>query len=770
MRFFGFLWVALSAFAASPRQLATSAPIRFEPNRGQVATTAKDPVLWMARGLDYAFLFTEQSAIMHLGDQSIRMRLGGASTSAPYQPDGRPAGNIDYLTARFRERVPTYTRLRRHDVYPGVDLVYYGNGEHLEYDFELAPGADSSRIQLRFEGSNDVRLNETGDLIVSVGSRTLTQRAPVAYQLGASGDRWPVDAAYRMNPDGSISIAVANYDRAARLVIDPEFVYTRYLFGTSTDTAIAVAHDNAGFIYLAGNTQSFDFKLQGDNFYSTSNTGTQDGWVMKLNPRATDEATRVPYTSYVGELGVETVRAMAVDPVTGFIYLAGSTTSTTMYPPGGYQTTGKGGTDAFLAVLDPTKSLVPGMVHFTFFGGAGNDEARGVAVFNGKAYITGSTTSTDLPTKNPIQAALVGGAEIFVAEFDPLKTGADALIFSTYITGGRNDYARAIAVDPQGKVYIAGVTYSPTIPVTSGAFQANNADDVDAFLLKLDVDAKTILYGTYLGGGNYEEIKKIVVEPSGRVAITGYTLSPDFPITQNAHQTVLKGIANAFLTIIDPAKAGLDGLVYSTLFGGSTAEVAYDLARDITGKYYLVGYTLSEDLRVTNDAMNQVSALGGTDGFFAVLDPAATNPFDSLIYSTYITSSGSQIAYGVDVDLTNTAYIVGSATNNVFPEGQATRTVAAGNSDGFLAALQFPPPPPALLEEYLKQQRLSEVEKPAGEPSVGGEPPVQDATSTTQDATPSDATINTKGWFDGTTSAGTTPLKERSRSVSRSQN
>ncbi len=702
MRFAVSFLLAVSVFAASPSQLASSVPIRFEPNRGQIRTTSKDPVQWLARGLDYAFLFNSQSSILNVGGHTIGMQLEGAK-AAVYQPASQTTGNTGYLTADLQESVPTYSRLRRADAYPGIDVLYYGNGEHLEYDFEVAPGADPSRIRILFEGAEHVRLSPAGDLLISMGAQTLTQRAPVAYQVTPSGNRTPVKAAYQMNQGGFVSIALGTYDHSARLVIDPELVMTRFFFGTRTDTAISVGHDNHGFVYIAGNTQSTDFYLLGETYFNT-NSGRQDIWVMKLDPRSADESTRVPYSTYVGGLGIETVRAMAVDPVTGLVYLTGSTTTATQFPEvTSFQRTNQGGTDAFLAVLDPTKTLFASVVHLAFVGGTGTDEGRGIAVFNGKAYITGQTASSNFPVKNAIQGTLVAGAEIFVSEFDPTKTGDDALISSTFITGGANDYARSIAVDAQGKVYIAGITYSPGLPTTANAFQGDYLDGGEGFLLKLDLEAQTVLYGTYLRGSGYDEIKKVIVEPSGRVALTGYTMSADFPVTQDAYQPQLNGIANAFLTIVDPSKSGLDALAYSTYFGGSNAEVAYDMARDISGKYYIVGYTLSENLATTIDAMNQVSALGSTDGFFTVLDPAA-GAFASLVYSTYITSPGSQIAYGVDVDLTNMAFIVGSASNNIFPAGQATRELQVGNTDGFFAAFQFPPPPESVLEAFKNQQ------------------------------------------------------------------
>src|SRR5262249_46060157 len=159
----------------------------------------------------------------------------------------------------------------------------------------------------------------------------------------------------------------------------------------------------------------------------------------------------------------------------------------------------------------------------------------------------------------------------------------------------------------QGFVYVAGSAYSADIPTTGNAFQTDYNSTGEIFLTKLNLSDGTLVYSTYLGGSGIDDVKKIVLEPSGRVALTGYTMSPDFPVTQNAWQPMIGdsglGVAsNAFLTILDPSAPPGRSLVYSTYFGGSGGEVAYDLRRDSSGKYYLCGYTLSTNLPVTGNA------------------------------------------------------------------------------------------------------------------------------------------------------------------------
>jgi hypothetical protein len=192
-------------------------------------------------------------------------------------------------------------------------------------------------------------------------------------------------------------------------------------------------------------------------------------------------------------------------------------------------------------------------------------------------------------------------------------------------------------------------------------------------------------YSTYLGGAGIDEVRKILIDPAGRIALTGYTNSPDFPITQNAAQPFLggPGATNAFLTLLDITAQPSQALVYSTYFGGSVAEVALDLRLDAKGSYYLGGYSMSPDMPVSQNALNPVAGQGGLNGFVTVLNPALP-PFNALGYSSYITGPGSQAVYGVDVDAAGTIYVTGWTTGNVFPPGYAVPFNGPSNSDAFL--------------------------------------------------------------------------------------
>jgi beta-propeller repeat-containing protein len=681
MRFLSPLVFCLSAFAASPARLLDNAPMRFEPNRGQLRSAA----LWSARGPGYWFAFTSEAALLRLGDRAVGLKLEGANPAARFE-GSQPASAANYFTGDFHNSVPAFERLRRRGVYPGIDVVYYGRGSQLEYDFEIAPGADPSKIAMRFEGADQVRLNPAGQVVLTLDSGTITQQVPVVYQRRSSGEVVSVEARYRTDDAGLVRLVLGGYDPAVRLVVDPSIGFA-YLAGSGADTCVSIGHDSHGFIYLAGNTYSLDFQIAGD-FFQPFSHGAQDAWFMKVNPAATSGDQVIVYSTYFGGSAADNLAAMAVD-ANGIVYTTGSTASSD-FPttPGAYRTSITAGTNhVFVSVFDPSQGGAAGLIYSTELAGGKEDEAEAIAVAGGKIYITGRTVSTDFPMVHAFQSALIAGNDAFIAEIDPSQPGTAALVASTYLGGSGDDIGRAIAVDAQGLVYVAGSTFSADLPTSSNAYQPEYASTGEIFLTRLDLSGGTVVYSTYLGGSGIDDVKKIVLEPSGRVALTGYTMSPDFPVTQNAWQPMIgdggAGVAsNAFLTILDPSGQPGHVLIYSTYFGGSGAEVAYDLRRDSAGKYYLCGYTLSRNLPVTGNALNSASAGAGTDGFLAIIDPAAP-PLNSLIYSTYITGPGVQVVSSIDVDVAGNVYAGGTATTDLFPN-VVQKGTPPGNSDVFL--------------------------------------------------------------------------------------
>lgn len=679
MRLVCFLLFAASAFAAPSAQLLTKAPVRFEPNLGQ----RNRSVPWAARGPGYSIGFTHNATLLQLGSRTVSMRLPGQNLAAPFEAGEQFSASTNYLTPGFQGSVPAFGRLRRHRIYPGIDIVYYGNGDRLEYDFEIAPGADPSRIRMHFDGVDRMRLSENGDLLLHLGNDVLTQHAPVVYQRQTSGKRVVVPAAYRIRANRDVTVALSHYDAAAPLVIDPVISFATYIFGSGSDSGVAIATDQNGFVYIAGNTLSPDYPST--NGAVVSNVGAQDAFVVKLNPAATSGDQVVLYATYYGGTGVDRLKAMTIDS-NGLIYIAGSTASTDLLvTANAFKSANSGANDAFVALFDPVRSGSLTMVYATYLGGAAMDEAVGIATFAGKIYVTGDTLSDDFPSVHAYQPIRAPGADMFVTEIDPSLSGTASVVASTFFGGAGADYGRTIVVDAPGHAYVAGLTFSRDFPLSGNAFQSNYGGNGDAFLTEFDLNNAAGGYSTYLGGSGIDDVRKIVLDPAGRMALTGYTASPDFPITQTAVQPLPggPGAINAFLAILDIHAPSPQALAYSTYYGGSVAEVASDLKRDANGKYYFGGYSMSPDLPVSQNALSPVSARAGLDGFVAVIDPSAP-PLNGLFYASYITGPGSQTVNGVDVGANGSIYLTGSTTSDIFPAGFQQHFTGAGNSDTFL--------------------------------------------------------------------------------------
>jgi len=359
---------------------------------------------------------------------------------------------------------------------------------------------------------------------------------------------------------------------------------------------------------------------------------------------------------------------MTVDS-NGVMYIVGNTDSGS-YPvtSTGYLTTYSGNFHAFISMVDPSQYGASSLIYSTFFGGSNNDFGTAVTVSSGKIYIAGFTNSTDLPVINAYQQTLPGVNNTFVAEFDPRQSGGASLLTCTYLGGSNIDEATAITVDATGLVYVAGQTFSFDFPTTSNAQQPGYNGGGDVFLSVLNLGTAALPYSTYFGGSSEENVKKILLTPAGLVVMTGYTLSPDFAVSLGAYQTNFGGNGNAFLTLINTNAQPGQGLVYSTYLGGSGGEVAYGLTQDSAGRFYLCGYTLSPNFPVTANAMYPATVGGSVDGFLTILD-ASQPPFSpkALVYSSYITGPGTQVAYSVDVDPLGSIYVSGITTSDVFP-------------------------------------------------------------------------------------------------------
>jgi uncharacterized repeat protein (TIGR01451 family) len=412
-----------SANALAPKAVEAygKLPLRFELNDGQTDSEVR----YMSRGSGYTLFLTPSGAVLRLSksiEQSdtdtapltsrapqtesvLRLSLRGANPRPVLVGEGELQGRSNYLIGDERAwitNVPNFERVRYQSVYPGVDLIYYGNQGQLEYDFVVAPGTDTRSIRLRFDGAQRLRVNKQGDLIISTKSGELRQRKPIAYQETIEGERVEVSARYRRHANGRVGIEVGAYDRTLPLVIDPVLIYSTFLGGSGSEQGLGVAVGADGSAYVTGSTASTNFP--GPSPIQSGKDAFNDAFVLKLNPAG----NALVYATYLGGNGDDISNAIAVDSG-GNAYIAGQTGSGSFPRTGGVLQDAKdGGLDAFIAKLNSTGTA---LVYSTYLGGNATDQIFAIAVdAAGAAYVAGVTSSANFP-RFPLDAR--NGSPVF---------------------------------------------------------------------------------------------------------------------------------------------------------------------------------------------------------------------------------------------------------------------------------------------------------------------------------------------------------------------
>ena len=654
-------------------------PLHFEPDRDPSKTAA-----YTARGPGYAVAIGRSEISVSVRAAVVRLALHGASrASAPEGRDTLP-GTVNYLLgndpAKWRTNVPTFASLQQNDVYPGIDVVHYGNQRQLEYDFVVAPGADPKRIAVGVAGADSVVLEHNGDLLLHTPGGVLRQHKPIAYQQ-TDGERREVTAKYSLvapnesgQPAHVIRFVLGEYNAAQPLIIDPVLSYSTFLGGSRADAGTAIAVDALGNAYIAGHTTSSDFPVSGPG--PGSSPGTQDAFVVKLNP----SGSAIVYATYFGGSGVDYVDgrggAIEVDEA-GQVYVTGTTTSADFPVQQALQPVIGGSTDAFIMKLSADGSTA---LYATFIGGSADDYSEGLAIDGtGAVYATGYTSSTDFPTVNALQPAHHAG--FYDAYVVKVNAAGSALVYSTYIGGGGEEYGFGIAVDAGGNAYVTGITGSGDFP-TVGPFQAAHGGQYDAYVTKLNASGSALVYSTFLGGNGYDFGLAITVDPTGHAYVTGIAVSDNFPTAnpiQAEHGSYEFWRDDAFISKLTPDGTGL---VYSTYLGGSGGDFGYGVVVDDDGNAYIAGGTFSRDFP-TVDPLQPV--LGGVhDGFVAKLTASGT----ALVYSTYLGGAADDYVIGLARSQSGAVYIAGVTSSGDFPTAHALQSAyGSGASDAFVAKL-----------------------------------------------------------------------------------
>ncbi len=705
-------------------------PLNFEANAGQTDTRVR----FYSRGSGYDLYLTSDEAVLALNKTAcaeqaapkslrpdrpgahlnctketsvVTMRLAG-NLSPGVNPTGEETlpGTANYFVGSdpdaWRTAVPTYAKVRYSNVYPGVDLLYYGNQRQLEYDFAVAPFANPKAIRLQFSGVTKLKLDSSGDLIVSEANGNIAFRKPVIYQEH-DGRRNFIAGNFVLGKRHTVSFSLSGYDHSQPLVIDPVLAYSTYIGGNGSngDTALAIVVDASGDAYITGQTDSTNFPLTSGSYQQTNHgaaNSTFNAFVTKLNPTG----TALLYSTYLGGSGNTQASAMAVDS-SGNAYVTG-TTFATNFPTtsGAYQTASPASSAGYTAFVTRLNSTGTALGYSTYLGGSGNGSGTGEGAnallvdSSGNAYVAGYAYSTNFPvtagafqTANNAATTSVEGA--FVTKLNSTGSG---LVYSTYLSGsgnnGQGDTANALALDSSGDIYVTGSAGSTNFPTTAGAYQTANpaaANSLNAaFVSELNPTGTALLYSTYLGGSQGAAGSALAIDVSGNAYIAGYTMYTDFPVTPGAFQTTNNAAANfatnAFVAKLNPAGSAL---LYSTLLGGSGVKIstfntdgdsADGLAIDAYGDVYVTGTTFSADFPVTSGAYQTTSkaaANRANSAYVTELNPTGT----ALVYSTYIGGSGypfgsmnyyrGDSALGLALDASGNVYIAGTAYSSDYP-------------------------------------------------------------------------------------------------------
>jgi uncharacterized repeat protein (TIGR01451 family) len=571
---------------------------------------------------------------------AIGIQFEGANPKAWLEPLERQAGVSNYLIGndpkQWRTNVPRYNRVMVHSLYPGIDVVYYGNQGQLEYDFLLAPHTDPGRIRLRIEGGAGMRLEANGDLALSTGSQSLRQRKPVLYQ-DRDGKRVPVQGRYVQLGEDEIAFQVEEFDRTQALVIDPVLSFSTY-FGTGQGCGIAV--DNSGYVYVTG---------------SSGSVGSPPGvFVAKLNPAT----SQVVYATYFGADG--SGNAIAVDPA-GEAYVAGYINVYAGLPlvnplqsafkPGYYV--------SFLLKLNAAGNAP---LFSTYWGGTFTSFANAIALGSaGKVYIAGQTASPDLQVKNAYQPSLSGITDGYVAEFD---TSAASLVFSTYLGGSGDDFVKGLGVDSSSNIWLTGQTGSYNdFPVAAALLGPPGVAYAppQAFLSKLDSSGSKLLFSTYLTNWPYAGSSgmAIATDSAGNTYVAGgVDDGENLPLSGELQGYSEAAGTSCFITKFSSANA----IVFSTLL--SSTGSCRGLALGPQGKIAVTGEALIGWWLPIVDPV-QAAPGNSSTGFVTVL----ANDGSVIEFSTFLGSMSYQSGLNaIAADANGNLYVTGYSSGDGYPE------------------------------------------------------------------------------------------------------
>lgn len=619
-------------------------PLAFERNAGQAA----EEVRFVARGPGYTLLLSPAQATLRLTQHQATTGAGAAGPRAGAELTMRLVGADPHVRVTGGGRLPGVAHYLH-----GSDPAGWRTGVPTYARVSYAgayPGVD-----VVFYG-NQRELEY--DFVVAPGA------SPSVIALQFAGGRAP-----RIAANGDLVLAVGDSEiRQLRPVIYQDVDGTRR---TVQGRYVVAPSGQVGF-----------------------EVGAYD----RTRPLVIDPVIR--YSTYVGGASGELGLGIAVD-AEGHAYVTGSTSSVNFPVRNARQPRFAGFDDVFVMKLDPTGSR---LIYSTYLGGGDSDMGHSIAIGpDGRAYVTGITSSSDFPVSARGWDRTPGGGDCgdglpcpdaFVAK---LYIGGNGLIYSSYLGRTAPDSGEDIAVDQNGYAYVSGLTEG-SFPTTASAYDRTFNDAVDAqfpgdaFLTKVNPTGSGLVYSTYLGGGAYDIGSGVAVDRSGHAYVGGNTASRTFPTTPGARDRSFNGgfgpAGDVFVTEVNTTGSRLN---YSTFIGGSGNDYGNGIAVDTAGQVYITGQTESANFPTTAGARDRTC---GSDGRCNAVAGQPVPPPDAyvsvvnaigsaLVYSTYVGGGGTEVAYDVAVDRYRNAYITGFTESRDFPNTKAG-TGLRGDSDAFV--------------------------------------------------------------------------------------
>lgn len=691
------------------------APVTFEPNVGQAAASVR----YLSRGRRHAIEVFDDGVALSASPGSAltaaaQLRFLGASARGSFQAREPDGGLSNYLRgadpAQWLRGVAHYRQLRYAELYPGVDLVYYGRDGELEFDLVVKPGADPARIRLQVNGLRDPAIAANGDLLLDGPDGELRLHRPALYQ-NIDGERRALQGDFVMLGEREVGFELPRYDTRYPLVIDPVFklLYSTYVGGVHDDQVGGMALDAQGNAYVIGNSGSEDWPVTGNAVQSRRKA--IGSYVRNLVVTKFDSSGALLYSTFLGGSVNDYGTSIAVD-ASGAAYLTGYTMSPDFpVTAGAYQRSYNAPQSAFLAVLGPDGSSLS---YSTFYSGSGGSSGSSVLLdANGKPVLVGAA-GPGLPTfAGAYKPTLASGTAGFAARFDLAASGAAQLVAASYYgtdspqanNALQGNTANAAVLAADGSVWFTGQAYTTNLPTTAGAVQAapTGLDSVCApgpgplnsfaYVARLSADLHALSYASYLSGQTQpasgaacdEYGIGIALDAAGSVYVSGGTSSDRFPTTPGSAQPAFpSGSGRASYTGF-VAKLAADGsaVLWGSYVGGNGGNTfpARALVADAAGGSVWLTTVSSggANFPVTADAL-QPALAGASNATLNALD-AATG---ALKYSSFLGGNGVDVGLALARDPSGNTYVAGATTSSNFPvtANALQHTLTANAYDG----------------------------------------------------------------------------------------